>query len=121
MRRKSNTTAIIQLSKEKSEKTKIRVEKTISEMAIKKEKINFNSVSEKANVSKSWLYKNKDIRTRIETLRGMQISELVPRKQSKSSRSEEVLIKTLKSRIKALENENKQLKDQVEKLHGKLF
>jgi len=30
-------------------------------------------------------------------------------------------IKTFKSRIKALENENKQLKDQVEKLHGKLF
>lgn len=51
----------------------------------------------------------------------MQISELVPRKHSKSPRSKEVLIKTLKSRIKVLENENKQLKDQVEKLHGKLF
>ncbi|GAC42580.1 hypothetical protein PPOP_1937, partial [Paenibacillus popilliae ATCC 14706] len=35
--------------------------------------------------------------------------------------SEEVLIKTLKNRIKALEEENKQLKDQVQKLHGKLF
>lgn len=39
MTRKSNTTAIIQLSKEKSEKTRIRVEKTISEMAIKKRKL----------------------------------------------------------------------------------
>src|SRR5699024_1848629 len=85
------------------------------------QKINFNSVSEKANVSKSWLYKKKDIRNRIETLRGMQISELIPRKQSKSPRSEEVLIRTLKSRIKALEDENKQLKDQVQKLYGKLF
>lgn len=37
-------TAIIQLSKEKSEKTRIKVEMTISEMALKKEKINFNSV-----------------------------------------------------------------------------
>lgn len=63
----------------------------------------------------------KDIRTRVETLRGMQISELNPRKTSKSVRSEEVLIKTLKNRIKALEEENKQLKDQVQKLHGKLF
>lgn len=51
----------------------------------------------------------------------MQIRELVPRKQSKSPRSEGVLIKTLKSRIKALEEENKQLKDQVQKLYGKLF
>ena len=121
MTRKSNTTAIIQLSKEKSENTKIRVEKTISEMALKKDKINFNSVAQKANVSKSWLYKQEDIRTRIETLRGMQISELNPRKPNKSLRSEEVLIKTLKSRIKSLEEENKQLKDQVQKLHGKLF
>lgn len=121
MTRKSNTTAIIQLSKEKLEKTRIRVEKTISEMALKKEKINFNSFAQKANVSKSWLYKQKDIRNRVETLRGMQISELVPRKQSKSPRSEDVLIKTLKNRIKALEEENKQLKDQVQILHGKLF
>jgi len=91
-----NIAAIIQLSKEKSEKTRIRVEKTISEMALKKEKINFNSVAQKANVSKSWLYKQKDIRTRIETLRGMQISGLNPPNPSKSVRSEEVLIKTLK-------------------------
>ncbi|HFE5364897.1 TPA: DUF6262 family protein [Staphylococcus aureus] len=120
MIRKGNTTAIVQLAKDKSEKTRIRVEKTISEMALKEEKINFNSVAQKANVSKSWLYKQKDIRTRVETLRGMQISELTPRKPS-SPRSEDVLIKTLKSRIKALEEENERLKDQVQKLHGKLF
>lgn len=121
MIRKGNTTAIVQLAKDKSEKTRIRVEKTISEMALKEEKINFNSVAQKANVSKSWLYKQKDIRTRVETLRGIQISELTPRKPSKSPRSEDVLIKTLKSRIKALEEENERLKDQVQKLHGKLF
>lgn len=51
----------------------------------------------------------------------MQISGVVPRKPSKSPCSEDVLIKTLKSRIKALEEENEQLKDQVQKLHGKLF
>ncbi len=44
-----------------------------------------------------------------------------PRKPRKSLRSEDVLIKTLKNRIKALEEENKPLKYQVQKLHGKLF
>lgn len=39
MIRKGNTTAIVQLAKDKSEKTRIRVEKTISEMALKEEKI----------------------------------------------------------------------------------
>ncbi len=114
MIRKSNTTAIVQLAKDKSEKTRIRVEKAISEMALKEEKINFNTVAQKANVSKSWLYKQKEIRIRVETLRGMQINELIPR-------SEDVLIKTLKSRIKALEEENELLKEQVQKLYGKLF
>lgn len=57
----------------------------------------------------------------METLRGMQISEVASRKSSKSPRSENILIKTLKSRIHSLEEENEQLKDQVQKLHGKLF
>src|SRR5699024_9309811 len=121
MTRKSNTTAIIQLSKEKSEKTRNRVEKTISEKVIKKEKINFNSVSEKANVTKSWLYKKKDIRNRIETISGMQIRELIPSKQSKSPRSEAVLIRTQNSGIKVLEDEDDQLKDPVQMLSGELF
>ena len=85
---------------------------------MKKESFNFNSVAQKANVSKSWLYKQKGIRTRVETLRGLQISEIAPRKPSKSPRLEDVLIKTLKSRIKGLEEENEQLKV---RLHGKLF
>ena len=46
--------------------------------------------------------KKKDIRNRIETLRGMQIRELIPRKQSKSPRSEEVLIRTLKKSYKGI-------------------
>jgi len=40
------------LSKEKSVKTRIRVEKTISEMALKKVKFTFNFVAHEANVSK---------------------------------------------------------------------
>ena len=60
--------------------------------------------------------KKKDIRNRIETLRGMQIKKLIPRRKIKSPRSEEVLVSTIKSYIKTLENKNKQLKDQVQKL-----
>ncbi len=50
--KKSNTTTIVQLSKEKSVKTRIRVEKTISEMGLKKVKFTFNFVAHEANVSK---------------------------------------------------------------------
>lgn len=115
-----NTKAIVKLAKEKSNKTIEKVERIISEMAIKNETINFNSVSLRANVSKSWLYKNTDIRSRIEILRNQQIKKVLNPKK-KGSRSEEVLIKSLKERIKVLENENKDLKQQLEKLYGKLF
>ena len=68
-----NTDSIIQLSKEKSKKTKFRVDKVISELAFRNEKINFNTVSQIANVSKSWLYKNVEVRNRIESLREKEI------------------------------------------------
>ncbi|HIA6892293.1 TPA: DUF6262 family protein, partial [Staphylococcus aureus] len=39
----------------------------------------------------------------------------------KNKKSEEILIKTLKARIKELEEENGQLKNQVQKLYGELY
>lgn len=39
----------------------------------------------------------------------------------KNKKSEEILIKTLKARIKELEKENGQLKNQVQKLYGELY
>ncbi|MCU5575864.1 DUF6262 family protein [Bacillus wiedmannii] len=116
-----NTKAIVKLAKEKSNMTKEKVERTISEMALKNETINFNSVSARASVSKSWLYKDKEVRTRIETLRNQQIKKVISPKKKKSTRSEEVLIKSLKERIKTLESENKDLKTQLQKLYGEFF
>lgn len=54
-----------------------------------------------------WLYKEYDIRQRIESLRERQITSSVVSKSKKSSRSEEILIKTLKRRVMELEKENK--------------
>lgn len=118
-----NTDKIVQLAKEKSNKTKVKVEKTISKMALEGKTINFNSVSKEAGVSKSWLYKEEMIRKRIISLRSNQIKSTskVSNKNNKNSRSEDVLIRTLKDRIRSLEDENIQLKNQVEKLYGELY
>jgi len=117
---KPNTKAIVELAKKKSIEVRNRVEKTISEMALKNEKINFNAVSIRANVSKSWLYKEEDIRERIETLRSQQV-RMAYNPPKKSPRSEDVLIKSLKDRIKELEQENIKLKKQLERAYGKYF
>ena len=47
--------------------------------------------------------------------------ENVISKPKKSSRSEEVLIKTLKTRVKELEEENIRLRNQIQKLYGDLY
>jgi hypothetical protein len=119
-----NTDKIVQLAKEKSDRTRIKVDKVISKMSIEGKTINFNSVSIEANVSKSWLYKEDDIRKRIEELRNRKGKGQSTSKKpltKKSLRSEEILIKTLRARIKELEEENVQLKGQVQKLYGELY
>lgn len=117
-----NTDKIVQLAKEKSKTTKVNVEKVISRMSLEGRAINFNTVSREANVSKSWLYKVNDIRTRIETLRNQQQKNLNSGvKSKKGNRSEEILIRTLKGRIKDLEEEKRILKQQLEKLYGELY
>lgn len=120
MSKTPNTDAIVKLAKEKSIEVRKNVEKTISEMALKNQKINFNSVAIKANVSKSWLYKNKDIRSRIEVLREQQVNQEHNRSKTKE-RSGEVIIRTFKRKIKELEKENQKLKKQLEKAYSQHF
>ncbi|HHC9741293.1 TPA: DUF6262 family protein [Staphylococcus aureus] len=116
-----NTTEIVRLAKQKSQKTSEKVDKAISKFSIEGKAINFNSIAKEANVSKSWLYKEHDIRQRIESLRERQITSNVVSKPKKSSRSEEILIKTLKRRVMELKKENKKLQNQIQKLYGDLY
>ncbi|PDY79737.1 DUF6262 family protein [Bacillus cereus] len=117
-----NTEEIVRLSKLKTNRTKEGVDKAISKLSLEGKVINFNTVAKEANVSKSWLYKEQDIRKRIESLRKQQHNHLGTRPvNKKSSRSEEALVKTLKMKIKELEGENQKLKNQIQKLYGDLY
>ncbi|EHT91027.1 transposon-encoded adenyltransferase AAD [Staphylococcus aureus subsp. aureus CIGC348] len=117
-----NTTEIVRLAKQKSKKTREKVDKAISKFSIEGKVINFNSIAKEANVSKSWLYKEHDIRQRIESLRERQNNSKCslknPRKVLVRRKS---LIKTLKRRVMELEKENKKLQNQIQKLYGDLY
>src|SRR5690625_6745940 len=115
-----NTEEIVRLAKQKSRRTRENVDKVISKLSLEGKTINFNTVAKEANVSKSWLYKEHDIRQRIESLRKQQTENVIS-KPKKSSRSEEVLIKTLKPRVKELEEENIRLRNKIQKLYGDLY
>ena len=119
---KRNTSGVKAFAKKKSEEAFKRVDEALREMVLNKEPINFNTVMKKADVSKGFVYNNEDIRNRIETLRKSQRG--IKPKQVKSKMtdsSKDILLVAKTKKIKELEEENKQLKKELEALRGKLY
>lgn len=110
-----NTEPLLRSIEDKKQKTKQKVESTIKEMIKKQEKINFNIVSVKSGVSKPFLYKYSDIRSRIETLRKQEEKLDTPNqvKRNLTEQSKDVVIASLRKKIKQLEEENKKLNEQL--------
>lgn len=118
-----NTNGLKEYAKNKSKITLEKVDKAIKELSLTEQKINFNSVSEFSGVSKTFLYNNKEIKKRIEELRGKQINKTMNQraKCDKTSKSKDIIIMAKDKKIKELENENKKFKEQLEILRGKLY
>lgn len=98
-----NTDKLVMLAKEKSENTKQKVITTIDEMVKNGDRITFYSVYQKAGVSKSFVYSNNEIREVISKYRNK------PIKRNQSKDAKDVIIDSLKLRIRELENENRLL------------
>lgn len=123
MKHKRNTEAVIAHAKKKKEETAERVEQTIKKLIKQNEKINFNTVTTAAGVSKSYLYKQPELRERIETLRQQQ-RDKTPQKNVKKNMNDEnkdSLIQVFRDRIRELEKENKKLNDEIKRINGKLY
>ncbi|MBW4460122.1 MAG: hypothetical protein KME47_07785 [Nodosilinea sp. WJT8-NPBG4] len=93
-----------------------KVEKGIQSLIKDKRPINFNAVAEASGVSKAWLYKEADIKDRIEQLRAQSSGSKrqPPANQRASDASKDALLKTMRERIKRLEAENNDLRRQNE-------
>lgn len=118
-----NTKGIIKHAKLKTEKTIQKVEEAIKKLIKKQLKINFNSVSAESGVSKAFLYRNTELRDRIETLRKQQegLPSIKQVKRNMSEASKDVIITSLRKRVKDLENENKEIKEQLKIQFGKIY
>lgn len=119
---KRETKGIKAHAKKKSEEAYKRVDNALRDMALNKEPINFNTVIKKANVSKGFVYQNQEIRERIEKLRDSQKG--IKSKQVKdkmTDNSKDILLAAKSKKIKELEDENKNLKKELEVLRGKLY
>ena len=113
----SNLKAAAQKKKEEAlSKTELAIKQIIKQG----KKINMSVVATYANVSVSYLYKYPEIRQRIQQLRDQQVLPVRDNNCSATSASNQVIITQLRSRIKQLEIEVKELKFINESLAGQL-
>ncbi|MEH7670693.1 transposase [Bacillus thuringiensis] len=100
-----------------------RVDEAIKRLLIANEKINFNSVSSEADVSKATLYNNKEFRSRIETLRKQQSQVSTPKqvKRKMNESNKDALIASLKRKNQKLEEKNKQLREQLKIAYADVY
>ncbi len=118
-----NTDGLVNHAHRKSQNTAQKVDEAIQCLIKNKEKVNFNSVSEESGVSKAYLYTHPDIRDRIETLRKQQEGLPSPKqiKREMTDASKDVVIAAKNKRIKELEEENRLLKQELQKVRGKMY
>ena len=95
--------------------TQDKVDKAIQRLIKAQKPINFNSVANESGITKKTLYNNKDTKERMETLRHQQSQVPTPSqiKREMNDNNKDAIIASLKRKIKRLEEENKELKEQV--------
>lgn len=100
-----------------------KVDEAIQRLIRASKNINFNSVAGEAGVSKATLYNNKDFRLRIETLRNQQLQVPTPKqvKREMNESNKDALIASLKRKNKKLEEENKQLREQLKVAYADVY
>ncbi|OOM81962.1 hypothetical protein CLPUN_06770 [Clostridium puniceum] len=112
-----------QLHEERKVKTQQKVDEAIQRLIKAQKPINFNSVANEGGVTKATLYNNKDIKERIETLRLQQSKVPTPSqvKREMDENNKDAIIASLKRKIKKLEEENKELKEQLKISYADIY
>ncbi len=107
---------------QKARESAERVEKALERIIKQGQVISFKSVAQAANVSTAYLYKQSDLRNRIETLRDQQKQKpKLKQPPPASDNSKSVIISTFKEENKRLRNEILELRRINESLTGKLY
>jgi intracellular sulfur oxidation DsrE/DsrF family protein len=114
---KRNTAGITAHAQSRKEQKRTSVENAIAALLREQKPVNFNTVAKAAAVSKAYLYSQLDLRERIEALRQQGVEQMVrervTRSTGKTDASRDLVILAKDRRIKALEEENRKLKQQL--------
>jgi len=118
---KRDISGLIKSAKQKSIKTLLRVRETLKKMIGEKQTITFSQVAKQAQVSRAWLYKNDEIKNQIETIRKQQDEKTHIDLISKNKPDQKIIVEQLKQRVKKLQQENSDLREQIAIIYGKMI
>ncbi|QDX94367.1 transposase [Brevibacillus laterosporus] len=111
------------LHDQRKAKTLVKVYEAIKRLLKAYKSINFNSVASESGVSKATLYNNPELRQRIESLRLQQAQIPTPKqlKLEMNENNKDAMIASLKRRLKKMEDENKQLREQLKIAYAEVY
>lgn len=118
---KRNVEGLRQNAQKKRQEALDKVEQGIRQLLKEGKPINFNTVTQAADVSKAFLYKEPEIKERIEQLRQQGAKKQSEPRRQASDASKDAVIRTLRERIKKLELEVRDLRRQNETAYGQVI
>lgn len=105
----------------RSEETMQRALAALQRMEASEQDINFRTVAAEAKVSTAWLYGQEELRVRIMRSRKVTSRRVIPSVTAVQNReriSRQNAVATLRLRIKALEEKNRELAELLERAYG---
>lgn len=119
--RADNSAHVITAAKRRHELTRAKAIKAIRELAQAGTPVSFQTVATRADVSRSWLYTQTDIKTEIQKLRDLNAGSRtapIPTRQRGSDASLRRRLKIANHRIRELADENQRLRRQLAQALG---
>ncbi|MGG3652608.1 DUF6262 family protein [Bacillus pseudomycoides] len=103
--------------------TSQKVDEAIQRLLRANQNINFNSVASEAGIAKATLYNNQELRGRVESLRQQQaqVPTLKQIKREMNENNKDAIIASLKRKIKKLDEENKELREQMKQIYSEIY
>lgn len=116
-----NVEGLRQRARERAQATQCRADEALALLVRDQRPITFRAVAAAAGVSSAWLYQHDAVKARIMHLRAQQAPRAtvwVPPQERASDESKDNLIRTLTERLKRVEAENRELRQQMEVAYG---
>ena len=117
--RSDNSRHVVAAARQRAERTRERAVAALRRMDATGQRITFDTVARQAGVSRSWLYTQDDLRAEIERLRRPPSATSPtppPQRQRASEPSLLRRLETATARIRNLEADNQQLRDELDRL-----